>query len=1108
MIKLLNLYRCDSDINSIDKMDYTVMDYFDAIKVEDIDENKATLASCVGIDQNEIIDNKEGVSHQRYCLYAKENNEDIFKIDNRKYPLITVIQIFINPDIYQGEQFKDGTKITCEQCIRKADIKIKSYVKAEQLNIKWKIFHLLSEGDFAIIVRSKHIHDAFDISTLMRSIKVSVNGEIKTNALFSYSITGISNVNDNAYSEWPTWSAYLKEEDCFILRMEYSSDFRIAKRENNMNNSICNFLSFGYQLYGRYDFQIKLSPEAFDKIYPYLWKYKFFKNKEIKSDINSIDILDVNDNEKEKIKMLLWMLENKYISYINERILIKDFGDLFIQEGDIWEINVKDEWKSIYELNQKEIKEQKEIAIKLGRILEPYYQSANVLRDYVRLLKRLYRILFEMNQYFELRVGVANLLKQVRVLVLSLMDFEKIYREDNQMKKELADSLEENLRQGIAAIEIFARYVRNINLQTLQTPNYDLQTNVCIEKILLSFSQFFKSVLKKNIVADWQTTNKLYPILVPSMSVVDLSVSVLFDDCNKTEDNEQKERLLVVSSPSIDFLCQTCFMIPTSFHEIGHQFRYEDRQERNKVVVSYIFHILAEYFIVYVLEDFPRYRFMDETVIGDLVSKIASVLQKNIMQEAMYDLGTHIFTLQLNDTIKNFSMMIQEMKTDSQSIVSHYIKETGIDTSNFTEEIMMTIENLYNLCKEEEENNKAFSYDKLSRELDNLSELQLELIYQELSDLVKRDSSGLFQSDDFESEVHFNLFLKKYQENRQKEFPCKEDIFDRIKKISHIKTIKKQCDFMVQELIRTETVQKKCNLDEMSREIFENFLIKIETFIKERDDNLDFETISVTSEELQFLYKRIKLMGEKGISRKISSFFGSVYNRKLYDTVYNSIDLYREVTADLYMCSMMGLEVWGYLVVVAETFVFRGDTKSALFRRIFLVVQCLLKDESKPYTLQLFELWKQKWEILSKKARLSYLIPEDEILQEDIVDYILKILDSLLKDGASLSSTEKWIVKMFQQITVLIFNISGIISSKEEVSDKILWRDIYNNAFQTKGGQFELFENEPENSQLCEGIAQILNNPEMYFGNRKSLLNEEIQFVLANYEENCKDLWR
>ena len=61
------------------------------------------------------------------------------------------------------------------------------------------------------------------------------------------------------------------------------------------------------------------------------------------------------------------------------------------------------------------------------------------------------------------------------------------------------------------------------------------------------------------------------------------------------------------------------------------------------------------------------------------------------------------------------------------------------------------------------------------------------------------------------------------------------------------------------------------------------------------------------------------------------------------DFVDQKIELYREVTSDLFMCAAMKLNIWGYLVVVSEMFDFKSANRDAQLQRVFLVGQCLCK---------------------------------------------------------------------------------------------------------------------------------------------------------------------
>lgn len=50
--------------------------------------------------------------------------------------------------------------------------------------------------------------------------------------------------------------------------------------------------------------------------------------------------------------------------------------------------------------------------------------------------------------------------------------------------------------EGVRSLDIFANYIRNINLQTLQAPNYNLQINGSMEKILMAYDWFISHILE------------------------------------------------------------------------------------------------------------------------------------------------------------------------------------------------------------------------------------------------------------------------------------------------------------------------------------------------------------------------------------------------------------------------------------------------------------------------------------------------------------------------------------------------------------------------------------------------------------------------------------
>ena len=116
--------------------------------------------------------------------------------------------------------------------------------------------------------------------------------------------------------------------------------------------------------------------------------------------------------------------------------------------------NCEKPWKTLYDRNCESISMAKERAARLEVKMEPLYQSARNLKEYVRLVGRLCRILYEMNQLQELRISTANLLQQLNILLHPLNNYMMSAKECQYNQKELALQVEEYLQMGVGALEI------------------------------------------------------------------------------------------------------------------------------------------------------------------------------------------------------------------------------------------------------------------------------------------------------------------------------------------------------------------------------------------------------------------------------------------------------------------------------------------------------------------------------------------------------------------------------------------------------------------------------------------------------------------------------
>ncbi len=106
------------------------------------------------------------------------------------------------------------------------------------------------------------------------------------------------------------------------------------------------------------------------------------------------------------------------------------------------------------------------------------------------------------------------------------------------------------------------------------------------------------------------------------------------------------------------------------------------------------------------------------------------------------------------------------------------------------------------------------------------------------------------------------------------------------------------------------------------------------------------------------------------------------------------------------------------------------------------------------------------------------------------------------------TTTQDWILRIFQQISYIIFNIKGTCVACDEIGEKEIWKDLVSEEsyIERKETMQEVLCNHG-GEKLCGCIAQILNSPASYFMSKRYLLTEEIEFILSHYEKNCRQIF-
>ena len=1153
-IEMLSLFRCcsEEDMQEDSQDDtnakYFVTDYFDGIKVEKLDLEKITFSECMGIKQD--ANKKKGVSHQRYCLYSeietKTEEKDVFRMCE-EYPILTVIQLFINPDVYQAEKFEDEQELSAENWMNKLENCISSWRDSSNLSkeIKWKIYQLVSAGDLAIIVRSKKVHAAYDLCSLVRSIRLVIDNKGKEEAAFySYSICGVLDYNPSEVGaeNCVEWKNYLEEGDQVVIRIQYAQTFRQQSTENlALKNKL---LQNGSHLFGRYDHQIFCNPEEFQELYPYLKKYKFGPINISEDKIKKIS--------SPKVCMLLEMMKKKYISYANERLLLNYSNDPPLDGTNIsaekWKLKCEGTWESLYERNSNKIEEIRKDVEGLEEKISPYYQSARNLKEYIRLSRRLCRILYEINKLQELRISVANLLAQYKDMIDSLMGILDEIESDHP--RVYADTLEENLRHGIGALEIFTRYIRNVNLQTFQTPNYDLQTNMCVEKILLAYSQFLRPFMRRR-KKPYYLTEDLYPIIVPSMRVRDLSVMTVFGGRYADGSENQREKLMVVYSPTFSFLCESCFLIPAVFHEIAHQFRYEERSERNDCLKRYVLKTFLHGVIFNILDESEEYNLQNMYVVEKLVDFAYEDFSR-LVGEKEKDLCLQEFKQVLAEKLELFCKCASEEDMNYSEQAKRYVAKTKGDIQKHDEEILKALSRL----TEEIEATKATEAaimkgtkgadakklkdqrEAVENAVKGLKRVQEEQILKEIitelkkageeklktnyTKLLEQRSQKECESEEIGKQAFdiWNGYIKNHEKEKSLGKGLNRGRVTHLLKQYH--NINSSYSLFIHGMKSGYTDEDKIEVLKcwkIFKDMCDHLLEKSEKFLEEfsdkRYEELDWNMHIVPAERLNYITKEIRLEDKEGLRKRVQAICEKYWLGGIYNFISQKIELYREITSDLFMCAVMNLDFFGYLVVAAQMLKFTESNIDIQMERVSVILQCLCASEGTE------ELNKENWkQSLEKRMEEETGILYDglcEILETDWMEKhsrpetMKDVLDSLeeFSKETNLTSTRKWIIRIYRQIAVVISKAVRNEVSKDIIGTKEMWKDITSeNAYYSQREKFKEILNETGGMELCLSIKKILNSPAKFFVKKKALLSQEIPFILSQYEKSCREIFQ
>ncbi len=1171
-IRTLNLFRCGSAEDSFENtgeeaaVNYFVTDYFDSIMVEKQDQKAATLSECMGILKE--ANTKKGVSHQRFCLYSSEDTKcDIFgRMDN--FPVLMVIQLFVNPNIYQASSFDGGEKLSRKKLIGKLQHFVETHYSASE--VIWEIYELLTAGDFAVVIRCEKIHKAYDICTLIRSLRLSVKeggcaDKVGESVFFSYSICGVMDgIDEKEPKKRETlWGKYLESEDQVVVRIKYTQSFRQRlTKDARLKKKL---LTEGFHLIGRYDHQMSLSPAEFQQIYPLLRQYKLEGRGITPDDLTETPVSG-------KVRILVAMMAGCYIAQINERLLLKYDEDAYLEgtRSDEWTLVCDNgmPWRTLHKENNRKIEEIKKKVLVLEKATEPYYQSARNLKEYLRLLGRLCRVLREINKLKELRISVANALIQYETLIDSFQYY--IDRIPEGKEKVYADIIETNLQYGLRALEIFTRYIRNVNLQAFQTPNYDLQTNMSIEKVLLAYSQFLKPyVIKKEKTSPYIISVDLQPLIVPSMGVRDLSVTVPFDSSSSRDDEASPRRLMIVYSPTFSFLCETCFQLSAVFHEIAHQFRYENRRERNQCLERSVLKKFIHLLIVEILNGYNSHDLAGSPVVEDMVEMIYRDVFSCLIQEEDREERLFRFVDILCRELTEFCGYAFQTGQTARSEVERYLSKTRKGIQEYDQLAVEAISRIADCldqidevddkmlrkkcqCRNEILRERVCLQARLAEAVQEFKACQEDQIFGsiiknlkeaeecDLADTCESLWRKMSHEHDNSEEIGREAFKKWNDwEDFARNTNAKNTKVD-MEQIRHLLKQYHNINEAYREFRRyikgydwsEEDFEQRYRYWELFEALCgslqEGLQKALNELLKSHSGKMDWEILAVPSEYIDDLMKSMRLKGEKGMQKAVREWLQFYCRDDINIFVQQEVLIYRETTSDLFMCASMNLDFFGYLVVAAEMLKFDRQNKDMQMKRVSCVLQCLYvresgnRDESGKLSLTAQDFYRGLKKRMEKETELL-LRGLHKVLKgrDEGADFLdkwpeehkfgnLKEMNNFLDECVligNLTSTQRWILRIYRQVVAIVRCQSEYEMNQDIIGQKEIWYDITSEQSYYFNEDVRKILKTNGDSGLCSSITEILNSPARFFAERKAILQEEMDFILSQYERNCKSIF-
>ena len=451
---------------------------------------------------------------------------------------------------------------------------------------KVKVLYSMNSGCFVAVVRSNAIDAAYNIAMGIRAI----NYDTFTIASIECNECDLSKATPSQITHDLQELGYANSQTRFAVRLLVKSLDKIneIKDLRTLGDSTVN-TSIG--LYGRYDCTFILSYDDFSHLCPYIYQYKLTKTP----------ILPTHAILPPIVEKLVELLSAGDIYLINVRPLVTPSApNIKGDKGDKGDKGTG--YRDAVKLYEDKLKKMLDL-IRAHRYVLPYYNSE--YKEALSLLNEVLETFSGVRYENDSTLNGFMFFFQMHSALDSLDVYRKHFK-DTPPSPGHCKKIVAWLRRVIVCLNSFTKLVQSVNLQSIQTPNFEMQTRVDMEKYAVAYTEFlrqFTSAYHNRYNTSKDPRYPLYPMLTTDPSQQEISAATLFPH-SFPEDDQSAPSLVTVLIPSVEYFLTLYDTLPLICHEISHDFRFVSRPERNNKLASIVFEKVASDLTGHLFKDY------------------------------------------------------------------------------------------------------------------------------------------------------------------------------------------------------------------------------------------------------------------------------------------------------------------------------------------------------------------------------------------------------------------------------------------------------------------------------------------------------------------------